>query len=173
MDLTAPHIRTSKNTKVYRYREQEFFAERGIIRVMDGRGNGDYATVTVRDFLVRAASFNAANTRHHIPDLAERRRYTRMISDMITCAKEAMTQGDPFDPKNFGQLAKKNAHVSMATITQAVPAGREYDQNLPPITDHVGQPFHGRNHSADLVPSHTRRRPEGKQLLVPGDHLFE
>lgn len=97
----------------YRFRDLEFWAERGLIHIFDFRGNPyqpDYKKETVREFLLRANGFNAALTRFVYP--SERREHEQLVENMIRCCKEAQRQGRPDDHKTFEHLrAMRDKHL--------------------------------------------------------------
>lgn len=87
------NIRTSTSHKVYRFRNQKFWAEHGAVHVVDER-TGERTACSLRDFLLRAKAMSDAAPRGKWTD--ERIEEQRGIEDMIRCAQDAKQQGDMF-----------------------------------------------------------------------------
>lgn len=103
----------SKPGKRYKYRQLEFWAERGLIHVFDFRGNPyqpDYVKVPVREMLMRARSLNSQLGRMKYID--EREELTRAVENMVAACREAQKQGRPDDPKTFEHIRNmRDKHV--------------------------------------------------------------
>lgn len=72
-----------------------YWAEGGMV-CMEDDGTGEFYVVTVRDWLLRARAISAMARR---ANYQERVDLQRTVENMVACAKEARTQGDPLDPK--------------------------------------------------------------------------
>jgi hypothetical protein len=120
--MAAPRIWANTRQHGFRYRRQDFFAENGLIHVID-KDTGHYSCVSVGEFLRRARAFNKAawRGRHDKRWTDERDELSRMVQDMIVCCEQAKRQGDPFDPTVMRQMAdlRKNNHVSFAAVPPA------------------------------------------------------
>lgn len=103
----------SKPGKRYKYRQLEFWAERGLIHIFDFRNNPyqpDYSKVPVREMLMRARALNQQLGRMKYTD--EREELTRGVEGIIAACKEAQKQGRPDDPKTFEHLRNmRDKHV--------------------------------------------------------------
>lgn len=103
----------SKPGKRYRYKQLEFWAERGLIHMFDFRLNPyqpDYTKIPVREMLLRANALNQQLNRMKYTD--EREDLTRAVESMISACKEAQKQGRPDDPKTFEHIRNmRDKHV--------------------------------------------------------------
>jgi hypothetical protein len=104
--MTPPRIWASTRRRVFKYRRQDFFAENGLIHVID-KDTGAYSCVSVVTFLERARGFSADARRMAAKKMwaDERDELTRMVQDMIVCCDQARRQGDPFDPAAVRRMA--------------------------------------------------------------------
>ncbi len=120
-----PRIWSSTRQHVFKYRWQEFFAENGLIHVIDAR-TGQYSCVSRVEFLQRARGFNAEARRMAARKMwaDERDEMTRMVQDMIVCVQRAERQGDPFDPKVMRQMADHHRPGRVSLAVCAAPPRR-------------------------------------------------
>ncbi len=107
-------IIVSKPGRRYKYRQTEFWAERGMIHQLDHRKSlyqPDYTVTPVRKILLLADAMNQSVHRIQYPD--ERREQEKWIADMIACCREAQRQGRPDDPKTFEFLraSRRDKHI--------------------------------------------------------------
>lgn len=92
-------IRNGANKGVYKHRELWFWAERGIVHLVDNKDES-YQAVNPYDFRLRAAAFNdAAKHAGKIQCYEEQKRLTKLVEDMAACFYKALEQGSPYDPK--------------------------------------------------------------------------
>jgi hypothetical protein len=124
------NVWASTRQHVFKYRRQEFFAENGLIHVID-RDDGRYSCVSVVDFLHRARAFNkeAARMARKKMWADERDELSRMVQDMIVCCDQARRQGDPFDPQTMRRMVAHRRSNRMVvpegidlTISAAAPS---------------------------------------------------
>lgn len=103
--MATPRVWASTRQRVFKYRRQEFFAENGLVHVIDCH-TGEYSCVSRVEFLQRARAFNKEARRMAAKKMwaDERDELTRMVQDMIVCVQQAQAQGDPFDPKVMRQM---------------------------------------------------------------------
>lgn len=103
----------SKPGKRYRFKNLEFWAERGLIHIFDYRENPyqpDYRKVPVREMLLRANALNEQASRMKFAD--ERNELVMAIENIIAACREAKKQGRPDDPKTFEHIrAMRDKHV--------------------------------------------------------------
>jgi len=103
----------SKPGRRYRFRNLEFWAERGQIHMFDFRHNTyepDYTVIPVREMLLRAASINRSLNRFKYGD--EREEHNRFVENIIAACREAQRQGRPDDPKTFDHIrAMRDKHI--------------------------------------------------------------
>lgn len=95
----------------YRYRKLEFWAERGLINIVDERFPPShpkaFTVTTVRDFLLRLQHFNGELKRWGKKWPDEREELVKLIEDGIECCKDAKNQGRPDDPKAVADILKQ------------------------------------------------------------------
>jgi len=108
-------ILLSRPGKRYRFRELEFWAERGQIHCLDYRNdayNPEYKVVPVREMLLRARSLSQAVKRIKYP--SERNEHITLIEQLVAACREAKRQGRPDDPKTFEHIrAMRSKHILM------------------------------------------------------------
>lgn len=91
-----------KSGKVYRFKapeaayEMRFWAQDGFICMVD-EGDGQLLTVSPQEFADRAYALYLQMQRMTHP--SEKLTIQRVIDNMKACAKEAIEQGSPTDPK--------------------------------------------------------------------------
>lgn len=90
-----------KEGKHYRYCNLEFWAQGGVICIEDMKDETEtrFRAISLSEFLERAANVKMALRYIDYKYADERVRDENFIKDAVQCAKEAMNQGDPFDPK--------------------------------------------------------------------------
>jgi hypothetical protein len=117
--------------KHYRYKNLEFWAQRGLIIIVD-RNRADDSTkhldeyakqVPPRDFIKRAIAARITG-KDFYP--SEDRLLSRMLEDATAAVKEAIAQGDPLDPA-------VQAHVARHTSRGQILMPGEVDAILGPI----------------------------------------
>jgi hypothetical protein len=122
--MAASRIWATTRQRIFRYRLQEFWAENGLVHVVETT-TGLYSPVSVAEFLQRARGFNKAAERgkHDKRWIDERDELTRMVQDMIVCCQQARAQGDPFDPRELRRMVDHHrpGRVSMASVSAAPP----------------------------------------------------
>lgn len=125
--MATPRVWASTRQRVFKYRRQEFFAENGLIHVID-KDTGAYSAVSVVEFLHRARQFNAEARRMAAKKMwaDERDELTRMVQDMIVCCEQARKQGDPFNPKVMRQMVDHNRsrQIAVPNPQAAIPPKR-------------------------------------------------
>lgn len=94
----------TKEGKHYQFDDIEFWAEDGIICIIDTR-NGDTNAVTCKEFVKRASVINDEAAR--AANSSERRRLQDCVLNMHAAWKEAKTQGDPSDPEVLKRRLKE------------------------------------------------------------------
>jgi hypothetical protein len=101
---------TQGKGNVRHYRNQTFWAERGMIRCVDER-DGEYQTITIAEWLGRAQALS--NEAHRTKWADERDDMLQLIEGMVAIAKLAKTQGDPCRP-----MSAKEQEESLARAKQ-------------------------------------------------------
>lgn len=86
-----------------------FFAERGLIHIIDEKNDGDYKPCSRKEFLLRAKNFQMARNRSN--DCDEKHRLQCLIEDMIRCCEMAKHQGDPDQPGVMRQMKHERRHI--------------------------------------------------------------
>jgi len=109
--------------KHYRYRKLEFWAERGLVNLIDERfpptHNRSFVVITVREWLTRLKSLNGELYRwDKWPD--ERDKLHNFIDNGIACAREATKQGRPDDPAAVAALLKDRRKIIFVGNNQPV-----------------------------------------------------
>jgi hypothetical protein len=98
--------------KHHRHEDLEFWAEEGIVCIIDHR-NGDVNAVTCNDFKLRAACLNRAakraTTTEEANDLYD---WTLKMYEVWQNAKD---QGDPSDPEVMKQKLRQRRRAVMVT----------------------------------------------------------
>lgn len=94
----------------YQFRDQDFWAENGLIYIMDYRDevsdNERFAVATRANFVARAIALNDQARYEKYAD--ERVELNNLILDMVQACKDAKKQGDPTDPEVARQKAWEN-----------------------------------------------------------------
>lgn len=91
--------------KVCHYRNQTFWAERGMIHVVDER-DGDYKAVTIKEWIARIIAIRNEAVRTKWAD--EREDMQELVEHMIRVCQQAKDQGDPCRPLSAKE--KEQAH---------------------------------------------------------------
>lgn len=93
---------------IFRYRNQTFWAENGLIQIVDEQ-TGENRTVSISEFLNRAlATWLAAKREKWIDDREAQKRAARQ---MVHCAFQARQQGDPFEVKSSREAAHDKRYI--------------------------------------------------------------
>ena len=92
--------------RVYKFAKLRFWAETGLVKIVDEL-DGSYKVVDPREFLKRAEAMHDQGQRSNYID--ERLFFKSLAQQMVDCAKEALSQGSPFEP---GVLDFYRAHKS-------------------------------------------------------------
>jgi len=99
----------SKPGKHYRFRKLEFWAESGMVNLVDERfppsHPGSFKVIMVREWLERLDTLNKELHRWN-KYADERNEMSNFIDNGIACAKEARSQGRPDDPKAAADILK-------------------------------------------------------------------
>ena len=108
------------------YMDQEFWAENGLIYIMDyrdGLEDDDRLEILTRPtWVARWISFNDEAKRMKYPD-EKAERYS-LLADMAACNKMAKAQGDPMDPEAARQKALENKRLIFVANFNPERAGR-------------------------------------------------
>jgi hypothetical protein len=128
----------------YRFRNLDYWAERGLINIVDERfppsHDKAFTVVPVREFLYRLKGLNDMIGRwgKQWPD--ERNEMQTMIENGVECCREAKTQGRPDDPRAVAQMLRERRRFMLYAGTGSVsPVGAISSDfapesvNLPPI----------------------------------------
>jgi len=112
--IAAPRIRTSSNSSVFGYRATRFWAERGLIHIVD-EDTGAYTPCSRAEWVARIIAFAGKKGRINDKYADERAEKRRLIQSMIETNAEAKRQGDPFDPRvSRDMMSRGPATISMA-----------------------------------------------------------
>jgi hypothetical protein len=130
----------------YRFRKLEFWAERGLINIVDERFPPDnpksFNVVTVRDFLLRLNAISEEVKKSKFKYADERNEYINFLDNGVAACREAKKQGRPDDPKAVAQILRdrrKNIFVGNGQQTVLhTSAASEAPEGLllPPIPNH-------------------------------------
>lgn len=127
----------------YRFKSLEFYAERGLVHVIDERVPPDhpsaFVTVFVDEWLDRAKEINRnLHLWNRWP--GERKELESYVANAFACAEDAKNQGRPDDPKAVADIMKDrrrtifvgNGQIATSAVRSAetVPEGKL----LPPIS---------------------------------------
>lgn len=88
---------------IKKYRNQSFWAERGLIHCVDER-DGDYQAITLQDWLGRTKALHEESKRLTWAD--ERDDMIELVEAMVEVAATAKKQGDPCRPLEPHELEK-------------------------------------------------------------------
>ena len=122
-----------KKDKRYRFRKLEFWAEKGMVCVIDERFNENdersFNVVPRVEFLKRTAAINEELKRHTFKYADERNEYLGFIENSIKVLRQAKEQGDPLDPRSLEQFFRdrRRSYVygngtARSAITAATPS---------------------------------------------------
>jgi hypothetical protein len=110
----------------YRYRKLEFWAERGMINLIDERypqsSDKFFTVIMVREFLLRLDQLNKEVKRWGKQWTDERQEMIKLIEEGITCCRQAKAQGRPDDPKAVADMLK----VRQKSMLLAGNSGQSY-----------------------------------------------
>jgi hypothetical protein len=132
----------------YRFRKLEFWADSGMICVVDERFSfgheKSFKALTCRDFLLRLNSFSEELKKHKIKYADERQEYIKLCEDGVACVRQAKKQGDPADPKTMSEMLRHRRrnwvlcdNTGSGTSTYAGSADSMPENSLlPPIPNH-------------------------------------
>jgi hypothetical protein len=130
----------------YRFRKLEFWADTGLINIIDERFEPDddrsHLVITVRQFLLNVKGMNDAINFVPSKYADEREEMHRFVGNAVACCKEAKNQGRPDDPRAMADILKaRRRHYSMgvgqSTILHTTAAeGTPEGALLPPIPGH-------------------------------------
>ena len=87
--------------KVYKYKKLEYWAQGGTICIEDTGVEDEtrFRTVTVKEFLRRALTLKVLVLKSKYDYVDERLTDEKFVEEAAKCIREAMNQGDPFDPR--------------------------------------------------------------------------
>lgn len=99
------------SVKMARLGPLRFWAERGLVRVEDGRDNS-YEVLSVKEALLRVKGLNdmlgnKTTSDEKIVDSAYRKDLTRFVEDMVTICQQAREQGMPTDPSAVSDMKRR------------------------------------------------------------------
>lgn len=92
--------------RVYRYKKLLFWAQGGTIVIEDTANEGDVRVVALTEFLERAWTLKRIVTKRDYRYADERRIDEKFVEDAALCGREALKQGDPFDPAVIETLVR-------------------------------------------------------------------
>src|SRR4029077_512669 len=100
-----------KKGQHYRFRKIEYWAERGMINIVDERFPQDHPQFfkleMVGKFLERLLRFSQELKGRTFKYPDEREEYVTLIENGVACAREAKNQGRPDDPKAVEDMIKE------------------------------------------------------------------
>lgn len=120
---------------VYHYKDLTFFAENGLIRIINEK-TGEYSSATRRDFLLRINAIN--KSLGHVKWSDEREQDMKFVEDGIKCCREAKNQGCPDDYKAIDDMLKERRkhilHANYFSKSNALPSSLAPENVLlPPL----------------------------------------
>lgn len=120
----------------YKYRKLEFWAERGLINIIDERFPPSHAkaftVVLVREFLLRLSHLNTEVKRWGKKWPDERDELVKMIEDGVACCRDAKAQGRPDDPRACADILKERRRFMLyAGTSNADPTGALASSDAP------------------------------------------
>ncbi len=120
----------SKPGKRCKFRDLEFWAENGFVRLEDQQ-TGDYFTITRDEAFARAKAI--AEEINSIKWPNEQYETVTMVQEMCDVIKEAEEQGDPTDPAVMEYMGKEVKRSRRAKIL--LPGGTIAGTEIKPLTD--------------------------------------
>ena len=107
----------ARRSKTYRYKDIEFFAERGLVTVIDTELAADsdadphdaIQRIPPGDFIFRAINVHVATGELYPEQVAASR---KLLDDAVIVCKLAKAQGDPTDPRvleHFGRHRRRSS----------------------------------------------------------------
>lgn len=123
-DMGAPMVRTSDSSKVYRFRDQRFWAQGGRIHIVD-EAKDEFASCSIEEFGQRALGMVQQATKLIQWGIwnDERKDLVDAIGDMKRAIYDAREQGDPHDPEVVAFKLRqrgRRASVGYTTASAAV-----------------------------------------------------
>lgn len=104
----GPILITNTNHRLRRFGDQEFWAERGIINIVDSR-TGEHKTNSCREFKAKIEALYLQSKR---PDYADiRATLRRVVLDMVDVLEEAINQGDPQAPGVMKDMGHEKRYI--------------------------------------------------------------
>jgi len=109
----------------YRFQKYEFWAERGMISLVDTEAAGDSSNHEQNHWRIPPGEFmkRAIGAYMQEPDKYEskRRQLRRMLDDAKTACKLAKAQGDPTDPSVLDHVVKHQRKKSVLVLPNELP----------------------------------------------------
>jgi hypothetical protein len=110
-----------KPGKRYRHKHLEFYADQGMVHIIDLSRNGLRTACSCLDFDLRAQDIGEAS---RIEDRPEKRRLMeKAANNMQACAAEAARQGDITDPDVHMYYARHRTYVTQFSFGVSYPPG--------------------------------------------------
>jgi hypothetical protein len=132
-----------KDGQHYYYRKLEFWAENGLINIVDERfppeDDRSFVVRTRVDFLQKLAAFSTELKKCNFKYADERNEHITFLENGTACAREAKKQGCPDDPEAMADMLRhRRRNYSFGTgqsvVTHAAAAeGTPENELLPPI----------------------------------------
>jgi len=139
----APAARTTKNRKVFDYKQTKFWAERGLVHNVHEE-TGEYSVCSVREWLLRAQALSQQAWREKYPD--EREQIVTLVENMVRVARQAKAQGDPHTRDGVTEAVRRlPVQVQLPEVVYS---------------------YRGRERRVDTAP------PPKPALILPGDANF-
>lgn len=95
----------------YKFRKLEFWAERGLINIVDERLPPEHhrfhMVISRREFLRRLQAFSDELRRRHFKYEDERNQYIRLLEEGVQVAREAKNQGEPTNPDAISEMVRR------------------------------------------------------------------
>lgn len=107
--LILPTIRTS-NDPVKTYQDQKFWAEGGMIKMVNER-DGQVKDLTISQFLERGRAFGRLLAKYRDP--RPRAAIVQLLEDMRDVIERAKAQGDPTDQAVVLEKARHRGHAQV------------------------------------------------------------
>ena len=112
----------------YRFRKLEFWAERGVVHIIDERflpaNDRSYTVKTVRDFLLGLNAFSEELKKRTFKYADERNEYITLLDNGVQVCRDAKKQGRPDDPKAIEQMIKDRRQTMLFS---SLPTGMKTD----------------------------------------------
>lgn len=156
-----------KAGRVYRYKSLLFWAQGGIICIVDEAQDGDFHTETAADFAARVILMGRSLKLHQHVYADEREADTNFVLNGAACVKEARKQGDPFDPAALAQMLRSR---SRSFIYTGDGCARVVEDPVVKQSGGIAQEFQFSPGSGSSITLHTvsqDQAPEQKSELPP------